>query len=218
MLESRFFLISDPLARHFIYRLPDTWWSRPYEYAWCASFVEPTDTVLDAACGISHPFKFHLIRHSKRAYACDWDPSVSSFEAIIQDIQSDISEEAAQQIASEFSSNHAFLQASITALPYEENMFDKIFCISVLEHLHPTDAIQSLLEFNRTLRDDGVLILTLDYPTVDLAFFDKLVHDTGFEFCGSVNYTRPADALHTDQWGGLYCFRAILKKKSQAPK
>ncbi|MDR6554655.1 class I SAM-dependent methyltransferase [Paenibacillus qinlingensis] len=214
LLDSRFITNSDPSVPHFIYPLPTTWWSRPYEYAWCSSFANPTDTVLDAACGISHPFKFYLARHCRDTYACDLDPAIATFDSILNEIKTDIGEDAAEQIAAEFRINHSFIQASITSLPYEENKFDTIFCISVLEHLHPTDAIAALLEFNRTLKDNGRLVLTLDYPTVNLRYFQELVDTTGFEFCGSVDYEQPTDALNTDLWGGLYCFRALLQKKS----
>ena len=57
---TRFIRQSDPQTSKLIFKLPSTWWSRPYEYAWADKFVEPGDTVLDAACGIAHPFKFYL--------------------------------------------------------------------------------------------------------------------------------------------------------------
>ncbi|MBP1965707.1 hypothetical protein [Paenibacillus aceris] len=47
--HSRFFKQSDPKEQDFVYPLPETWWSRPYEYAWCASFIESSDIILDAA-------------------------------------------------------------------------------------------------------------------------------------------------------------------------
>ncbi|GAB6988676.1 class I SAM-dependent methyltransferase [Paenibacillus pini] len=213
-LESRFIKFSDPKINKLVYPLPTTWWSRPYEYQWCRAFVNAQHTVLDAACGISHPFKFYLTQQSKKAYACDSDPLICSFEDILRDIRTDIGEAAAAKIASEFEDNHLFTQASITALPYEDKLFNTIFCISVLEHLQPDHAMEALQEFNRTLQDDGQLILTLDYPTVNLEFFQTLVHDTGFDFCAGTNFDLPSDALHTDQWGGLYCFRAALKKQA----
>ena len=60
-LISRFFTFDDPKLNKVILKLPESWWSRPYEYAWAKSFVEQDHVVLDAACGVCHPFKFYLL-------------------------------------------------------------------------------------------------------------------------------------------------------------
>lgn len=57
---SRFITFDDPQLKKVILELPEIWWSRMYEYAWASSFVNDDHVVLDAACGICHPFKFHL--------------------------------------------------------------------------------------------------------------------------------------------------------------
>lgn len=212
-LESRFIRRSDPAAREFIYPLPATWWSRPYEYAWCSAFARSSDVVLDAACGISHPLKFYLERQCRAAYACDLDARIRDFGDVLAEIRTDIGEAAALNVAGEFPGPHRFAQADITALPYEAGKFDTVFCISVLEHLRPEDAARALVEFHRILAQDGSLILTLDYPTVNLDFFARLVGETGFAFQGGFDATLPADALHSNLWGDLYVFRAALRKR-----
>ncbi|MEC0264974.1 class I SAM-dependent methyltransferase [Paenibacillus anseongense] len=216
LFQTRFFIQSDPMEQEFLYRLPDTWWSRTYEYAWCASFIEDTDIALDAACGIPHPFKFVLGRRCKQAYACDWDSRVLSTQSLLESIRSEINEEAAEIVRKGDYTETILSQASLTQLPYANDFFDKIFCISVLEHLNPNDMLLSLKEFSRTLKDDGLLILTLDHPTVDLNMFQSIVHNSGLDFLSEPNFTLPPDALHTDLWGGLYCFRAVLKKRALA--
>jgi hypothetical protein len=52
-LRSRFVTTGDPKITRLIYDLPETWWSRFYEYAWAAEFVRETDIVLDVACGMA---------------------------------------------------------------------------------------------------------------------------------------------------------------------
>ncbi|MEC0227225.1 class I SAM-dependent methyltransferase [Paenibacillus alba] len=213
LLESRFIHASDPSLHEFVFQLPDTWWSRPYEYAWCASFIDSNDIALDAACGIPHPFKFVLGERCKMAYACDLDPRVNAASDILDSVRSDISEEAAAKVSFSQSSHLQLCQASLTELPYADDFFDKIFCISVVEHLNSTDMLLALKEFNRTLKDDGLLLLTLDYPTIQLEMFHQLVLEAGLSFYSAPSFDLPSNALHTDLWGGLYCFRAVLRKK-----
>lgn len=212
-LKSRFILNSDPKVNEFIYPLPETWWSRPYEYAWCASFLESEDTAMDAACGIPHPFKFALGRTCKEAHACDWDARIISHESVLEAVRSEINEAAAEQVRKGKYTETQLKQASLTQLPYPDSFFDKIYCISVFEHLSPNDMQLTMQEFKRTLKDEGIIILTLDVPTIDLDMFQDLLHRSALEPLSEVDYVLPQDALRTDLWGGLFCFRAALKKK-----
>ncbi|MCD1258799.1 class I SAM-dependent methyltransferase [Paenibacillus athensensis] len=212
LLESRFFVETDERLEKLIYPLPASWWSRPYEYGWCCSLVQPEDVALDAACGVPHPFKWMLGRVCRQAHACDWDSRVLSPEAMLEEVARDIGYEAARTVAAERFIETICAQADITRLPYKDEMFDKIFCISVLEHLHPADAGRALEEFHRTLKPGGLLLLTLDYPTVNLEAFDAAVRQSGLRFSGPVDYERPENAVHTELWGGLSCFRAALSK------
>ncbi|MGG1615573.1 class I SAM-dependent methyltransferase [Paenibacillus sp. NRS-1782] len=209
---SRFFVHSDPNTSNLIYRLPHSWWSRPYEYEWCLHFVSGQDTVLDAACGIPHPFKFELARRCAQAYACDLDMRIVSVDAILAEVRRDIGEEAAERVQEILPVRLHSAHANLTALPYETASFDKIVCISVLEHLTPDDSLATLREFHRTLRDDGLLLLTFDYPTVNLSAMEQWIGEAGFSYWSEVDLNLPPDALRTDLWGGLHCFRAVLKK------
>ena len=56
--------------------LPPEWWSRPFEYNWCSNFLEKDDIILDAACGIEHPFKFYAANRCKKVYAIDIDKDI----------------------------------------------------------------------------------------------------------------------------------------------
>ena len=60
LLTTRFFNTNDKRMDTVVFPLPSHWWSRFYEYAWAAEFCSENDVVLDAACGIPHPFKFYL--------------------------------------------------------------------------------------------------------------------------------------------------------------
>ncbi|GBF75355.1 SAM-dependent methyltransferase [Paenibacillus sp. 598K] len=216
LLASRFILRSDERQATLIHPLPSTWWSRPYEYSWAMAFASPEAVVLDAACGISHPFKFALAERSREAHACDLDPRITSKAAIIEDISRDFGVEAAASQVDYWQEGLRLACANLTELPYEDALFDRVFCISVLEHMPFNDQALALREFSRVLKPDALLILTFDYPTVSLEDISMLLRDTGFVFAGEVDYTLPEDALHTDMWGGLHCFRAVLRKASDS--
>ncbi len=85
-LISRFFTFDDPKLNKVILKLPESWWSRPYEYAWAKSFVEQDHVVLDAACGVCHPFKFYLCNLCNNVYACDLDQRLLSPKEILTDM------------------------------------------------------------------------------------------------------------------------------------
>lgn len=211
---SRFFVNADARRKKLVYTLPESWWSRPYEYEWCTNFISPHDTVLDAACGISHPLKFYLAGICEEVHACDADARILSEEAIMQDISRDIGEEALKEVFQSRTDSLHLAHANLTALPYEDESFDTIFCISVLEHLSPQDRGDALREFHRTLNGEGLLVLTFDYPTVNLVLMNELLLQTGFVYWGETDFTLPDDAVRTSLWGGLNCFRAILKKEN----
>ncbi|ASA20212.1 class I SAM-dependent methyltransferase [Paenibacillus donghaensis] len=212
---SRFFVNTDARCESLIYDLPPSWWSRPYEYEWSLNFISPHGAVLDAACGISHPLKFHLASVCAEVHACDMDARIASWDAVIQEVSDDIGPEAARQVKTSRTGNLKLQQANLTELPYEDESFDTIFCISVLEHLTHEDTVGTLREFHRTLNGEGLLVLTFDYPTVNLPVMNQLLLEAGFVYWGETDFELPADAVGTDLWGGLNCFRAVLKKAEE---
>lgn len=209
---SRFFVNSDARREKLIYDLPESWWSRPYEYEWCINFISPHGVVLDAACGIPHPLKFYLAGVCAEVYACDVDRRIVSREGVLQEIDQVVGGKAAGQVLARRTTNLHLAEANLTDLPYEDESFDTIFCISELEHLTLEDTVLTLREFHRTLNDEGLLVLTFDYPTVNLKVMNDLLLQAGFQYWGETDFELPADAVHTDMWGGLNCFRAVLKK------
>jgi ubiquinone/menaquinone biosynthesis C-methylase UbiE len=90
-------------------------------------------------------------------------------------------------------------------------MFDRVFCISVLEHMPPADRAAALREFARIVRPDGLVVLTMDHPLVDLGEFVRLVAAAGLRFVGDVRLHVPPDALASPD-RRLRCFRALLQR------
>jgi len=211
-------------------------WSRIYEYAWVSEFAQSNDVVLDAACGVFWPLKFYLSEHCKQVYACDIDKRLNSKDLILNDIKNELGEKAYNETKNKASiyDKIKYAVCSLTKLPYQAKTFDKIFCVSVLEHLNQTkwnklnnnillrDIIKkslnyriykALSEFSRTLKDDGLIILTFDYPRVDLNYIHKFMREIGLEYAGP-NMDIPATERVYNENEKLYCYRAVLKKKN----
>lgn len=218
-LTSRFFVQSDPVTRKLVVDIPREWWSRFYEYEWASRFCESGDVALDAGCGLEHPFKFHLADVCREAHACDLDPAIHMLndkDHLARTFR-DFGCPDPEGLARRYLNKVRYACCSITDLPYENKKFDKVYCISVLEHLPVRDISLSLREFQRTLKDDGLIVLTLDYPTVDLRLLTSVAAELGLAFAGDVSLTKPADAVYSRLYN-LYCFRAVLRKQPQRPK
>ena len=231
-MYSRFFTTADAKAEHLLLPLPSVWWSRPYEYAWAAPFATGAERVLDAACGVEHPFKFYLLDHCREVYACDLDERILSRQATIQGLRNTYGDAAVEGLSERYLAGIHYERASVTQLPYPDGMFDRVFCISVLEHLNDyfnrhacsrvpkpfrfafrRDIYQALREFRRVLKDDGFIVLTFDYPDINLDYLDGLTAEVGLEPAGPLLRDIPPDALFYEPLG-LRCFRLALKKRS----
>lgn len=232
LLISRYFTTDDPMLKEMIFSIPrgDDWWSRFYEYEWAKSFAKDSDVALDAASGICHPFKFYLIDNCKEVYACDIDERILSSEEILKEISEIYGEESVINFRTEYLEKINYSHASLTNLPYEDNTFDKIYCISVIEHLNDIgnrypiipnlsflnkflqrDIYSALKEFRRVLKDSGLIILTFDWPSINLNYFLKTMPKLNLTLAGDLCLERPSNAIYSKKYD-VYCFRVVLKK------
>lgn len=213
-LESRYILKTDHKIESLVdIPLRKSWWSRGYEYAWAAQFANKEATVLDAGCGVSHPFKWYLGETCKETWACDLDPRINKKQTIIQETYDDLGEEAYAVLVN---NSHLFDQvnivnASIVSLPESMPQFDRIFCISALDFLTKKDRKKALAELERFLAPEGLVILTLLHPDINpkelLADADAI----GLIPAGTVSLNIPENCINTD--GYLSHFRCVLKHK-----
>jgi ubiquinone/menaquinone biosynthesis C-methylase UbiE len=216
LLASRFFTKNDKRLETVVFPLPTYWWSRFYEYAWATEFCKKTDVVLDAACGIPHPFKFFLAGECKEVHAVDADERINNYEKMAAAIDATFGANARANCPEEFAKQVIAKQANLTKLPYKNSMFDKIFCISALEHISDTDKAKALKEFKRVLKKSGMLILTVDYSktpeygSATMEQIETMAKEAGFKLAGDKDKTIPTNAIN---WGGsLFCFRMVLVK------
>lgn len=159
------------------------YWSRRYEYKFALKYVEANDVVLDAACGTYHPFKFALAERCK-TYACDLEDAKINDKII-------------------------FTKCNVADMPYQDAMFDKVFCISALEHMKKEIVSAAAQEFMRVLKPEGTLIVTIDCPLMDPQKLLEILNDTGF--------TTGDSSFDTDNaitsLGGLHCYHIVAGKK-----
>lgn len=209
---SRYILPTDPrLDAVAGLKLPPQWWSRPYEYAWALAQVPDGARfrVLDAACGIPHPLKFALAEMGCWTDACDQDPQILQPEAILKAVQDDFGPEVdSVRRALPFL---RLRNANVRALPYLSDTFDRVFCISLFEHMPRSEQAGVLRNFRDVLTDTGRIVLTADVPGLDPEQLPALLRQTGLRFVGPVDLREPPNALWSDYYGPrLRCFRALL--------
>lgn len=235
-LVSRFVRTDDEWTDDFVYPIEPIHLTRRYEYHWAAKFAEGGRVVLDAACGAWHPLKFYLAEHCEETHACDLDERILSLEALRKEAE-DISGPIGAERFPEASARRIdFRVCSLTRLPYESNTFDRVFCISVLEHMpdasarHPfllrfpvlwriplllgyprMDIVRALMEFRRVLAPGGLIVLTFDYPRVNLSHMDLIVRRLGLRYAGGGDFTKPENALLFEE-KDLNIFRMVLTK------
>jgi SAM-dependent methyltransferase len=193
-LTSRFFTVQDKKMDHLDeFKLPQEWWSRPYEYAWASTFLDKNDHILDAGCGISHPFKIFASRKVKSCVALDHDQEIISLKN---------------------SNKLTYILGNLEDVDtiFNENTFDKIFCISVLEHLTPDLICKTLSNFKKVLKQDGKIILTIDHPFLLSDHFVNYVNKEGLIFSSDVDYNIDYNTVVKGPYNGLKCYRAVLEK------
>lgn len=209
--SSRFIVNTDERTSECLLKIPSDWWSRFYEYAWASNFIEENDVCLDAACGVPHPFKFYLASKYTDVYACDIDNDILDKNKLLLRV-SEYFDEGDVKRASGYIDKIKFSNSNLISLPYEENKFDKIYCISSLEHIPIGDIRKAINELFRVLKKDGLIILTVDYPTINIDFLVNCLSNTGFKFISSFTSEICNNAIYSQLLGGLYCFRLLLKK------
>lgn len=219
LMTSRFFTPDDPRMEFVAgVRLPQHWWSRPYEYAWASQFTGPELTVLDAGCGVSHPLKWHLAGTCAHVDAIDTDAAIGDDAAMYRALTSDFDETSIWRLE-----HHVFEQTGhpvweswqgINATVQRMDMcgttflggrFDRVFCVSVLEHMAPVDRTSALREFARLLASGGLVVLTVDVPPVRPSELVAMAAEAGLVPAG------PVEVSFAGLGGCMGVYRLLLK-------
>lgn len=193
-----------------------TWWSRFHEYAWVRKFASAEHVVLDAAAGIPHMFKWHLAAKCKETWAVDADDRIEDMEAIKKATLTDLGEVSYKALLDipNIYNNVKFVHSSIGDLPLDDMpKFDRIFCVSVLEHMPFEDILLALKQMKSVLKSNGLCVLTVDYPDISPQELIRAAGESGLVPVGDVIYELPppADTLTlTQATRVLKIFRLVL--------
>lgn len=123
------------------------WGSRPYEYEWVGKVVSVKGkSVIDLGVGL--PSQYDWYRYVVKVLK-------PSFYAGI-DIDGRILQEEVMENGFEIK------YMDMSDLKYPDQTFDVAYCISTFEHIPYNIFMKSIKEAHRVLKDDGVLVITLD--------------------------------------------------------
>lgn len=112
----------------------------------CKSFIENNDKknikILDAGCGDGRFCKelFDLNKETEITGVDYSDKAISFSKLLLPEVN--------------------FVSADLKKIPFEDEVYDFIFLIETLEHIHPQNIDMVLGELSRVLKKDGKLIIT----------------------------------------------------------
>jgi SAM-dependent methyltransferase len=185
-------------------------WSRRWEYPWAilaAEFGDPPGRTLDVGGGGS-PFSRYLARAGHESHVAD--PSLDRGSSFVYDAEKSLAQNVrsvAKRVLFRTAGINSlwglpepdggspvrYTAAPANALPYPDAHFDRVFCLSVMEHI-PTPIWDACMrEFERVLRAGGRLVITLDMttPEADRRLYRRLVEGTDLQLIGDPDYEVP---------------------------
>lgn len=159
--------------------------SKVWEYPWALTRhpLPKGELVLDAGCGVS-TMPLYLASEGATVVALDNDVRWLSLE----------------RVAAQFHGLPVVpVLGNIEGLGFPDDTFDRVYCISVLEHIDVARQPKAIREMARVLRPGGVLYLTVDYDQEERRSGDDVVYDrlalqrnaigpSGLEIEGSTHY------------------------------
>ena len=89
---------------------------------------------------------------------------------------------------------------SLAKMHFKDNFFDKVYCISVIEHLPEEIAFNGMREMARVLKEGGLLVMTVDndgtHVNPDLVGkYQKLIECSNLKLYGKSDFNKPASIL-----------------------
>lgn len=190
-MDNRFFIFEDEtMDKLDKFDIPKSWWSRPYEYKWASKFLKPDEIICDAGCGIEHPFKEYASKRVSKCVAVDNDISILELKS---------------------NENLEFVNINMSDIGKKYiGYFDKIFCISVLEH-DLSNISNNLRSFEKAIKSNGKIILTCDFPTITPQCIIDMMPSLNLKLVGESDFKEP-DRILKGYYGSLSCFCMVLEK------
>ncbi|MDV4149571.1 class I SAM-dependent methyltransferase [Clostridium sp. AL.422] len=182
-----------------------------YEYAWASKFVEEKDICLDAGCGAIHPFKYYLASICHEVHAVDIDSTILDKEEIINKQKQYFSDEEVM-LSERYLDKLLLKNEDLRNLKYEDEFFNKIYCISVLHLIEENNIIDILKELKRVLKSNGLLVITVDVPTTNIEKLINNINQVGLKLKNNLDLIQYEGIIYSDIVEGLNCFRILVTK------
>ena len=214
---NKFLTYNDKILIDFV-EMPIEWWSRPYEYAFVANYLGKNQIIVDAGCGIEHPFKWYAAARVKKVIAIDTDERLLNL-MIGQPITQGDPLTLKMLARKGDDKNIEYIHGSFTTKMEIVKNVDRVFCISVFEHMGPEDQEKAMINFYEMLKPGGVLVMTLDYPMAKPDIIYNMAKTTGFELEPATYEADNEANIITRQFGNIKVFTLVGRKpKKEEPK
>jgi len=177
-------------------------WSREWEYPWAflVGNMVKDHIVLDCGCGGSPFLPFLVKKTGCRGYGIDiehGDFFVREQEKALKRIRylCDLKRYYIDPKLM-FGNNPKIAWGDMADLNFSDNQFDRVFCISVIEHLKIEKAKKGLEEMKRVLKPGGKLIITTDYKNPfdhnKKMEYTDIIEWSGLELDGDTDFSIPS--------------------------
>ena len=185
-------------------------WSRQWEYPWAilaAEFGDRPGRTLDVGGGGS-PFSRYLAHAGHESHVAD--PSLDRGTSFVYDVEKSLTQNVrsvskrvlfrAAGINSlwglpehDGKSPARYVASPANDLAYPDAHFDRVFSLSVMEHIPTAIWGACMREFKRVLRPGGRLVITLDMttPEANQRLYRRLVEGTDLQLIGKPDYEVP---------------------------
>lgn len=171
---------------------PQFYASRIWEYPWVLRHarLEKGLKCADVGCGES-PFTIYL----KEVEGCE----VTGFDSDIHRGESRDNFGVSESYISKTGLN--IVESSLDSLSSDGDRFDRVFCLSVMEHIHdPGLRAKGMQEIARILKPGGLAFLTVDVNLLmRLSNPLELIWESGLNLYGGINLAMPEKRL------GIFC-------------
>jgi SAM-dependent methyltransferase len=179
-----------------------TQWSREWEYPWAVlnGDLAPGMRIIDLGCGGSP-----LMPYLSREFGC-----------VATGVDTNFCSPTGRNNLEGFATDPARLFPEVTwlcedmsGLTLEDASADRVFCISVLEHVTRATAEQSLQQIERVLKPAGMALITLDldgpHRRLDMNFLELIetAARAGLVLRGRLDMTPPRDSPGTYDVAGF---------------
>ena len=165
-----------------------------YPYSFYATSLDSKMKLLDVGCS-TDPFSPFLANKGFLVFGVDnfkshdvqWDPEHGLFKGNLRGM--DRMKVYNKFLKRRLNISVNYYNEDMCSTHFSNNYFDRIFCISVLEHLPDYKIKITFDEWRRILKKNGYVILTMDYIVNGKPRFNigKLLNEVGFILIDKVN-------------------------------